>query len=170
MDHCLFFRAWETAQTLPADTFAPNPYLKISGIGIALAGVLEAHDRPKEAYQVYSDVLQILQRQLEAGRLGGEERMRAVAVACKLGEMAEEWQQPEEEEERWLSWAVGELLKVVRDNHDLARRKEGEREELEETSRVVLAELELPSWASRQDIGAPLEALGAFYARTGNVQ
>ena len=148
---------------LPADTFASDPYLKISGIGIALAGVLEAHDRPKEAYHVYSDVLQILQRQLEAGRLGGEERMRAVAVACKLGEMAEEWQQPEEEEERWLTWAVGELLKVVRDN-------QGEREESEETSRVVLAELELPSWTSRQDIGAPLEALGAFYARTGNVQ
>jgi hypothetical protein len=122
---------------------------------------------PKEAYQVYSDVLRILQRELDAGRLGGEERMRAVAVACKLGAMAEEWQQPEEEEERWLSWAVGELLKVVKDHHGRAGQ---DKTELEASTRVVLSELDLPSWASRQDVGAPLEALGAFYARSGNVE
>jgi len=125
--------------------------------------VLEEHNSPQQAYEVYSDVLRELQAQ--APRLGVTERMRAVAVACKLGEMAEEYQQPPEEEERWLSWAVGELLHIVQDAQD---KKEDEGDQQRE--KVVLSELDLPAWVSKNDIGAPFEALAAFYARTGNIE
>jgi hypothetical protein len=131
--------------------------------------VLEAHDAPKRAYEVYEAVLRILQA---APPGGGAERMRAVAVACRLGEMAEEYGLPLEEEERWRSWAVTELLRVV------GKQGEGDGEEGTAGAAVVggsvdvdvLGELDLPPWVRSEDLGAPIEALGAFYARTGNVE
>src|SRR5271170_3689773 len=105
-------RAWETAQTLPIETLAASPYLKLSGIGIAFAGVLEENDRPQLAYDVYVNVLKHLQKKRSTA--AAEERMRIVAVAYKLGEMAEMYQQPPEEEEKWLSLAVEELLRLAK--------------------------------------------------------
>jgi hypothetical protein len=166
---------------------APEPYLKLSGIGIALAGVLEEDDRPQQAYEVYVDVLKDLQTRKELG-LGKEkqrppppppplserERMRIVAVAHKLGEMAEMYQQPQEEEEKWLTMAVEEVLRVVKDMQDVAKKgREKEKEKEKEKVKAVktlLDDLELPPWVSRTDIGAPFESLGAFYARAGNIE
>jgi hypothetical protein len=91
--------------------------------------------------------------------MSGSERMRIVAVAYKLGEMAGMYQQPLEEEERWLSVAVEELLLFM---------KEGGSDSVQKVA--LAAELDLPGWVSKTDIGAPLEALGAFYARNGNVE
>ena len=51
------FRAWQTAQTLPISALSSEPYLKLSGIAIALAEVLEASNRPSEAYETYSTAL-----------------------------------------------------------------------------------------------------------------
>lgn len=34
----------------------------------------------------------------------------------------------------------------------------------------LVAELELPSWIAKTDMGASLEALGNLYARRGNVE
>jgi hypothetical protein len=132
--------------------------------------VLEAHDAPKRAYEVYEAVLRILQAAAPPGRGGGAERMRAVAVACRLGEMAEEYGLPPEEEERWRSWAVTELLRVV------GKQGDGDGEEGMAAAAVaggsvdVLGELDLPPWVRSEDLGALIEALGAFYARTGNVE
>jgi hypothetical protein len=137
--------------------------------------VLEAHDAPKRAYEVYEAVLRILQAAAPPGRGGGgggAERMRAVAVACRLGEMAEEYGLPLEEEERWRSWAVTELLRVV------GKQGDGDGEEGTAAAAAVggsvdvdvLGELDLPPWVRSEDLGAPIEALGAFYARTGNVE
>ena len=38
-----------------------------------------------------------------------------MAIAYKLGEMAETYQLPQEEEEKWLVYSVEEMLRVVRD-------------------------------------------------------
>lgn len=93
--------------------------------------------------------------------------MRGVAVACKLGEMANMYQLAEEEEERWLVWAVEELLRVVQDQR-------GETPVTRDThgsgSESTLADLELPGWVSRTDLGAPIEALATFYARSGKLE
>lgn len=157
------YSALETAHTLPREAFGTDPYLKLSGIAIALAGVLEAADKPKEAYEAYTAALQELQG---AQGLSGKERLRAVAVAHKLGEMAEAYQRPEDEEERWLVYAVEEVLRALRDegvDTQLATPTHGADQEL----KTVAAELELPKWVAKTDVVAPLTALGAFYNRTG---
>ena len=109
-----------------------------------------------------------------ASPLSGPERLRAVALASKLGEMAETYQLPVAEEERWLTYAVEELLRLIRD--ETARGQpgivvEGEgSEERKDGTPLMLAELEMPPWVTKTDVGAPLEALGRFYAREGNVE
>ncbi|KZT71894.1 hypothetical protein DAEQUDRAFT_743979 [Daedalea quercina L-15889] len=164
-------RAYDTALTLPLDTFSPSPHLKLSGIAIALASTLEAADRPEPAYEVYSDALSRLRAANAASPLSGPERMRAVAIASKLGEMAETYQLPVAEEERWLTYAVEELLRVVRDGAGHPKLVvEGEAQQQQDETPMMLAELEMPPWVTKTDVGAPLEALGRFYAREGNVE
>ncbi|KAH9933738.1 uncharacterized protein B0H18DRAFT_981821 [Fomitopsis serialis] len=162
-------RAYETALALPLATFSPSPHLKLSGIAIALASTLEAADRPEPAFEVYTDALSRLRAANAASPLTGPERMRAVAIASKLGEMAETYQLPVAEEERWLTYAVEELLRILRDE---TRKGElvVEGEAQEGSIPLMLAELEMPPWVTKTDVGAPLEALGRFYAREGNVE
>ncbi|KAI0066840.1 hypothetical protein BV25DRAFT_1795961 [Artomyces pyxidatus] len=157
-------RAYDNALSLPIDTFSPSPYLKISALAITLSEVMEANDRPKYAYEVYTSSITHFQSNWSA--LDERERLRAVAIAHKLGEMADTYQLGEEEEERWLTWAVEEALRIAKAAH--AAKGKGKEESNDET--VVLAELDLPKWVSVADIGAPIEALGAFYARTGKLE
>jgi len=161
-------RALRTALDMPLADFSPEPHLKLSGIAIALASVLEAADRPEPAYEVYSDALSRLRTSPDA--LSGPERMRAVALASKLGEMAEVFQLPVEEEERWLTWAVEELLRIVRDEGNKGRLVVEGAVRNDGNTPVMLAELEMPPWVTKTDVGAPLEALGRFYSREGNVE
>lgn len=81
--------------------------------------------------------------------------MRAVAIACKLGEMAE----GTNDEERWLVWAVEEMLRTLRDADVSLGLDPGSD-----------AELVLPEWANAIDVGAPVQALGSYYARVGKVE
>ncbi|GBE83883.1 hypothetical protein SCP_0509400 [Sparassis crispa] len=164
-----FQRAWDTAQTLSLSHFGTSPYLKLSGIAISLAEVLEAHERPQPAWDAYVDAIEQFTRLRKQGvPLSGPERMRAVAIASKLGEMAETYQLPLEDEEQWLSWAVSELMKILKE----AQPERGADVGGEEPADVplMLAELEMPPWVSKTTLGAPLEALGNFYARRGKVE
>ncbi|KAI0676353.1 hypothetical protein C8Q78DRAFT_1073170 [Trametes maxima] len=157
-------RAWETAQTLPLSAFASEPHLKLSGIAVVLAEALEGTNRPQEAYEIYSAAL----LQLRAAKdLTGRERMRAVAISHKLGEMAEVYQQGSEEAEQWLTYAVEEVLRVLKDEANGG--KEGVRNLAvpEGEAGSMLAELDLPWWVRKIDVAAPLEALGRFYANGG---
>jgi len=185
-----YHRAYQTALDLPASMFEPSPYLKLSGIAIALASVLEADNQPKAAWDIYLQVLSLPQSstssslsvqndtsvsikppQPEQRRLTPQETLRQVSIAHKLGEMAETYRFGDEVEEKWLSWGVGRLLDLVKEG--VAFRLKSNRmvaQEKEEAERVVLADLDLPEWVTKTDICAPLEALGAFYARQGKVE
>ena len=55
-------RAYDAALALPAETFAPEPHLKISGIAISLAEALEEGGQPREAYKIYLDALERIQQ------------------------------------------------------------------------------------------------------------
>lgn len=158
--------ALDTAHTLPLDAFGSAPHLKLSGIAIALAGVLEDANRPDAAYDVYATALAELRAaKAAAPGLSGKERLRAVALAYKLGEMAETYQLPAADAERWLVYAVEELLRTLRDEQAAARVHAPGEDARED--RVMLEELELPSWVHTTDVVAPLQALGAFYNRAG---
>jgi len=173
--------------------FDPSPYLKLSGIAITLASVLEADNQPKAAWDIYLQALSFPQPssfpssaiqndvsvsikppQPDQKRPTPQETLRQVSIAHKLGEMAEAYKFGDKEEEKWLSWAVERILGLVREDGAAFRPSSDEKtaQEQEKTSgevRVVLADLDLPKWVTKTDIGAPLEALGAFYARQGKV-
>ena len=161
-------RALQTAQALPLSAFSDEPHLKLSGIAIALAEVLESSNRPSEAYEAYEAALAQLRASQATGKLSGKERMRAVALAHKLGEMAEVYQRGAEEAEGFLTFAVEEVLRVIKDGQANIE-VEGKGKERAEEGEVstMLAELELPWWVSKVDVAAPLEALGRFYAQEG---
>lgn len=131
--------------------------------------MLEGFAKPQEAYEVYAASLAQLRAPAVAKGLSGQERLRGVALAYKLGEMAETYSQPPEEEERWLVYAVEELLRVLRDEHAAARVHVDSTPADRETQ-VALADLELPMWVEKTDVVAPLQALGAFYNRVGRAE
>lgn len=80
--------------------------------------------------------------------------------------MAELYGFGEEEEEKWLTWSVERLLRVVQDQQQASSAGDGKDGKQE----ILLADLDLPGWVTKTNLGAPLEALGAFYARKGNVE
>lgn len=195
--HSYFFiiiygsRAWETSLTLPISTLSPQPHLKISGIAILLGSVLEMGDRPKAAYEVYEQALTYLRDTVPASStssapippeeptdlLATEDervlRLRAVALASKLGEMAEVYDLGNETEEKWLSWAVEEVLRVVAAASSTSPSSPSSSSWTtpgDVQGSNPLADLDLPPWIQKTDIGAPMEALGAFYARTGRFE
>jgi hypothetical protein len=150
----------ETAYQLPTETLSPEPYLKLSGISVALAEVCLAQKAPQRAYDAYIEALNQLQEAKH--KLSGKERVRAVSIALQLGQMAEEYSQPAEEEEKWLTFAVEEVLRIVK-----GPKPDAVGPVQEDQQKLVIAELDLPKWVEKTDIGAPLEALGAFYSRVG---
>lgn len=126
--------------------------------------MLEANNRPTAAYDVYASALARLRA---ASGLTGRERVRAVALAHKLGEMAEANHEPEEDEERWLSFAVEETVRVLRDEGGKGKAVQAP---ADGDAEGMLAELELPWWVDKVDVASPMEALGRFYARTGKAK
>ncbi|KAI0298704.1 hypothetical protein B0F90DRAFT_1818571 [Multifurca ochricompacta] len=134
----LLTQALETALSLPPDLFSPSPYLKLSGIAITLGEVLEEDNQPKKAYETYLTALEHLQGHWSS--LTSEEKLRAISIGQKLGEMVDVYQLGDEEEERWLTWSVEEVLKLAKDVGSA-----GPGEESRE-SHLVLSDLGLPKW------------------------
>ncbi|KAF8637891.1 hypothetical protein AX17_002514 [Amanita inopinata Kibby_2008] len=171
-----FQRAWSTAKSLPPSEFSPQPYLKTTGIAIALASTLEEMDKADQAYDVYVDALSHIQEAGTKTPLTIDEQLRGVALSCKLGEMAHILGRGEDQEERWLVWAVEVILKnvMVNEPRRSLKVKEGEHISTEQTGssgtshgiHSAPTDLELPAWVSVTDIAAPFEALGSVYART----
>ncbi|KAL0057941.1 hypothetical protein AAF712_015405 [Marasmius tenuissimus] len=153
-----FHRAWLTIQTLPISSLGALPYLKLTGIAVSLADVLDVADKPQAAYDVLEEAIGILRREEVEPTLEGQERLRGVALASKLGELAEQLGKPREEEERWKVWAVEEVLRVVKSEVDA-----------DEKTTMDLPMMPLPPWIRKADVGAPLEQLGAFYAKSGRL-
>jgi hypothetical protein len=139
--------------------------------------------RPREAYEVYLDALQRIRHAQRPDPQAPaphflpmppptvRERMRAVALASKLGAMAEEYNLPSSEEESVLTFAVEEMLRVMKEvggePSSLYEKVFGKAttNAARQEQTVALSNLELPYWVSTADVGAPLEALAAFYAR-----
>lgn len=153
----------DTALALPLEDLAPNPYAKLSGIASVLGEVLEANNKHEEAYEVYAEALgrihdALLKQQTDTSvppqlRVSSQERARAAALAFKLGMMAEQYSQPDSEVEKWLTYSVNELLRVLQDFQQAG------------PVPLNLYDLMLPPWVTRIHIAAPMERLAAFYQR-----
>jgi hypothetical protein len=162
-----YHRAWETAKSLPIESFQSQPHLKTSGIAICLGEVLEADNKKTEAYDIYVDALKRIQ---DAGikDLTGPEKMRAVSLAYKLGELGEGLEKPKEEQEKWLTFAVETLLQNVLKVIPTTNGQGTPHEEAD--SLIIISELGLPDWVSTVDVAAPFEALGTFYSKAGKLE
>lgn len=159
--------AWQTAKTLPIEQFKSQPHLKTSGIAICLGEVLEGDNKKSEAYDVYVDSLRQLQ-DADIPTMTGPEKMRAVALAYKLGELGESLEKPKEDTEKWFTFAVETVMKHVLQVSPSTSSAGTPNEEADNL--VLVAELGLPDWVSTVDIAAPFEALGTFYSRSGKLE
>ncbi|KZV61340.1 hypothetical protein PENSPDRAFT_643482 [Peniophora sp. CONT] len=158
-----FQRAYDMALELPVTELGEQPYLKISGVAIALGEVLELANQPAGALESYTEALELMRKHKD--KLTGPERLRTVALAHKLGALAQALGRPSAEEEQWRVFAVEEALRLAKDT----TARPSHATESADAALVVLAELDLPRWLHNDDVGAPIEALGEFYGRTGRL-
>ena len=175
--------------------FGPDPHLKTSGIAIALADVLEADGKHGEAYDVYLDALTRIQAAADSAtkqnglpgqdeELSGPEKLRAIALAYKLGELAGALNRPEDEEKH-LVWAIETILPAIMvpppDISDAERADQRADAQVMDDNpnttvpspreaEAIVVELALPEWATKTDLAAPFEALGTFYAQNGRLE
>jgi hypothetical protein len=120
-------------------------------------------------------------------RTSASHHARARASGCAQSRSHPSWARWQahgvdaDQEEAFLTFAVEETLRVAREVGapgaglfagilDPAADKDGKAALGDGDARLVLADLRLPRWVSTADVGAPLEALGAFYARTGRYE
>jgi hypothetical protein len=162
------YRAWETAQSLPIAVYGPDPHLKLTGILIALAEVMELNGNFHEAYELmgnYVDNLPPLDEEATYHEWSGAERMRLAAMAHKLGLMAENYSRPQKDQEKWLTWAVERTLKDIRHvNESSGRSTPGS------GTSQPLHELELPDWVAQSDLLVLLESLSEFHAKNNKTK
>lgn len=167
------------AHSLPREKLGADAHLKTSGLSIALGSLLESESRPLDAYDVYASSLELLRA--PDGAQTGPERMRAIAIAQRCGDLA---QVPEvgqalsqrgetrDMAEEHLVWSVEELLRlaVPAEPRDAALAAPPTAAGSAEDASVKLAELPLPAWVKPAELGASLEALGGLYAAKGKAQ
>lgn len=159
-------RALDKAKALTPEQLGGQYHLKVSGIAIALAAVLEKQNNIAGAYEIYArafaDILRAPLPPAPVPVLSGPERMRAVGLAMKLGEIASRLGQ-KEEEERYLVFGVEEILRMMKETSgvmpsaDISKPNEHNGPQ---------QELILPSWIAHTDAGSVLERLAEFYSRT----
>ncbi|KAJ8503470.1 hypothetical protein ONZ45_g10824 [Pleurotus djamor] len=142
-----------------------DPHLKITGVAISLADLLETQGKSDVAYDIYSDAVTYLRRVGASTPLTGLESLRLISLSYKLGQLALVLKLPESDEERWLTAAVEEALKASK----LPTNPASGEETGPNGSQTFGGVIELPEWATTTDIAVPLEALGEFYARQGKI-
>ncbi|KAF9557073.1 hypothetical protein EC968_007806 [Mortierella alpina] len=104
-------------------------------------------------------------------RLDGPTRLKAVGIAQKLGDLYHSIRK-DQQAERYYLWSVEQLLKnhegVVERQSNISeeeRRLQNARDQ--EAMRKQFNFDKLPSWMTKTDLGASLEALGGFYTSKG---
>ena len=124
----------------------------------------------ERAFEVYEEALEMLPEKWED--LNEKEKLRAIGIAYKLGEMASKMKGKEKEEEGYLAWAVEALLK----DNNTGENREGligpgrKEHNKDDNDNRAMKQLKLPDWANKVDVAAPFEALASFYARTGRLE
>lgn len=107
--------------------------------------------------------------------MDGPTRLKTVGISQKLGDLYH-LMKKDQQAERYYLWSVEQLLK----NHEQLEQKyaSGASHDLEDAERLQMARDreamrkqfnfdDLPSWMTKTDLGASLEALGGFYASKG---
>ncbi|KAJ6588938.1 hypothetical protein B0H19DRAFT_1102111 [Mycena capillaripes] len=151
-------KAWDTAISLPIELFRTEPYLRITGIAIDLAGELEEDGKTHEALGLYSEAFNLIRRS-PAELLSERERLRAISIAVKLGRLFETLGLPADDQEKVLVWAAEGTLKLLMDVRGTSSPEP-----------LDLVKIKLPNWLTKEDVIVPLQELGDFYGRAGRLE
>jgi tetratricopeptide (TPR) repeat protein len=132
----------------------------LTGIMIQLGSLQESMGRLPEARQTLLLALRHLVQEHEKDPTTVElsafttlEQKKAVGIAQKLGDITASMKR-DEEAEKWYVWSVEHLLKS----------SSKPKSEYGDTPELIFDEEHMPSWLTKTDVGAALEALGGFYA------
>jgi hypothetical protein len=127
-----------------------------------LGGVLEDLSDLPAAYEAYEDAWKRLQPDIKNdSKITGNERLRAVSIAVKLGELSGRMGNGESEE-TWLTIGVEELLSQIKSRSGMASTPNHSTQ-----TNAPLSDLPLPGWLTSADVGGVLERLGEYYVRKG---
>ncbi|QRW18758.1 TPR-2 domain-containing protein [Rhizoctonia solani] len=148
--------AYFRSPVLTPEQLGGQYHLKISGIAIALAAVLEKQNDLRGANEVihahlrisFELLLPLLLHQFFQDRNLGE-------IAAKFGQL--------EEEEKYLVFGTEEILRMMKEASGASPSPGNENV----NEGGPQQDLVLPSWVSHTDAGAVLERLAEFYSRTG---
>ncbi|KAJ1311850.1 hypothetical protein OPQ81_010311 [Rhizoctonia solani] len=145
-----FRRALEKAQGLTPEQLGVQYHLKVKEQMRSMRELLRTFSESPPA-------------PVPAPVLSGPERMRAISLSMKLGEIAARFGQTEEEE-RYLVFGAEEILRMLKEASGALPSVESGNTNQNGGSQHDLI---LPSWVSHTDAGSVLERLAEFYSRTG---
>ncbi|KAF9495054.1 hypothetical protein BDN71DRAFT_916479 [Pleurotus eryngii] len=98
----------------PVAELGSNPHLKVTGLLVLYARILENNDKGAFAYKVYNTAWEYLCEMRKRGPLTEPELIRMMAIAAKLGLLSDD----AEVEMKWMSWAVDECRKWKQSRND----------------------------------------------------
>ncbi|KAF9336203.1 hypothetical protein BG006_009367 [Podila minutissima] len=168
-----YYRKALSAAMVHPDLRVDGP--EVTGIMIQLGTMFQDMGRNKDAIDVLVMAFECLvhdadqsqsQEQEQHGPcvMDGPTRLKTVGIAQKLGDLYHAIRQ-DQQAERYYLWSVEQLLK----NHDERVQAGDQSQERLENARDQEAMKKqfnfdkLPSWMTKTDLGASLEALGGFY-------
>ncbi|CAO3682436.1 unnamed protein product [Umbelopsis ramanniana] len=139
----------------------------VSGIMIQYGTLLEQQGQPREARDILTNCVSLILHinkedaanlvknvDLAHTELEGEDRIKALGIAQKLGDLNVQLKD-DAAAEKWYSWSVEQMFKST------IPKANGM--ELDAKEKLFNAE-NMPKWLTKTDVGASMEALAAFYA------
>ncbi|KAF9570007.1 hypothetical protein BGW38_008787 [Lunasporangiospora selenospora] len=97
--------------------------------------------------------------------MDGKTLIKTIGIAQKLGDLLHQLKK-DQQAERYYLWSVEQLLRSYHQSHNAEETRLLEARDRESLRREFNFD-KLPSWMSKTDLGASLEALGGFYASKG---
>jgi len=124
--------------------------------------VLEKAGQLQRAYDLYTNYLEELKLNLLSGEIE-QERLRAVFISLRIGQIARR-QNKDEEEESHKVWALEETLKMVAQFNGI------QQPVAEGVPSMDIRTVQLPSFIQRDQLGALIEEVGRMYTERGKAE
>ncbi|CAG8796930.1 13911_t:CDS:2 [Gigaspora margarita] len=138
-----------------------NASPEVTGIMIQLGSLYEELGRIRDAIDVFTMAYDAISTPDNVPiKLEGENKIRLIALAQKLGDLHHSLKQ-NEQAEKYYVWSIEQLLQSQAENAQLNQLRNDNQSGIFSKRHEINA---LPSWMTLTDLGASLEALASFYA------
>ncbi len=180
----------EIAHTLPLSAFEPEPLLKLTGLSISLAALLESNGQLKQSFKVLSDALEFLDghgspasSEPTSHKWTEADRIRAIGLSQKLGSLALQLSARTGDEydrlaETYLVRALEDMIKFA----NISSSEESEAKVVgrdfkfaDDSAEAIAKRGEEPDESiggkvTRKGMGKTMEALADLYAKRGQYE